>query len=71
MFFTNRRIMKFLIEDCKGIFSCDYHKGNIVGQPDFNKILYYEVFTIPSQHVRGKTVREALINAIKKSEEKK
>ena len=55
---TDKAILNWLQNECKGVFSSER-----LG--DSKEI---EVFTIPSQHVRGSGIRDAFSNAMSKCE---
>jgi hypothetical protein len=45
------------------------HRNPYVGSPSYGKVERRELFTIPSQHVQGETLRDAIDAAIKKAKQ--
>ncbi|MCK4579400.1 MAG: hypothetical protein KAU50_11465 [Candidatus Marinimicrobia bacterium] len=60
-------IFNWLQNECDGVFSCRRLYDPFTDSPTYGPLDKYEVFTIPSQHVTGDTVKEAFENAIKKA----
>jgi hypothetical protein len=52
---TDTEILDWLQRECSGLFSCKQVRDQ------------WQVFTVPSQHVTGSSVRDALANAMNKA----
>lgn len=64
---SDTEILDWLQEGCDGYFSCERGRDPYVGSPTYGPLDEWTIFTIPSQHVKGNSVRDALLKAMEKA----
>jgi len=63
---TDTEILDWLQNKCEGNFNCSRGRDPHVGSPTFGNLDEWTIFTIPSQHVKGLSIRGAFSLAMKK-----
>jgi len=56
---SDKEILDWLQNECEGSFSCKRVRDPFIDSPTFGDLNEWEVFTIPSQHVCGESIRQA------------
>jgi len=56
---SDKEILDWLQNECEGSFSCERLRDPFVDSPTFGDLNEWQVFTIPSQHVMGESIRQA------------
>jgi len=56
---TDKEILDWLQNECESSFSCERLRDPFVDSPTFGDLHEWQVFTVPSQHVRGESIRQA------------
>ena len=65
-YYSDEQILDWLQNECDGVFSCERLRDPFVDSPTFGDLNEWKIFTIPSQHIKGSSVRDALQNAMEK-----
>jgi len=63
---SDKGILDWLQNECGGSFSCKRQRDPFVASPTFGNLDEWQIFTIPSQHVKGVSIRDAFSNAMNK-----
>ncbi len=63
---TDTERLDWLQNECDGLFSCERLYNPFTDSPTFGVMDVWELFTVPSQHVQGNSVRDVIDKAMVK-----
>lgn len=63
---TDTELLDWLQTECNGEFTFRRSRDPYVGSPTYGELDEWQLFTVPSQHVVGSSIRDAIAKAMAK-----